>query len=1026
MFKRIFISILLLLASLAGYGQRHDSTGNYKDITPFRGGVAAVHLLQIPSDTMGIPGQSKKNTLAFQDDFLYIYNGAAYILLSSGSSSDTGAVTLGQLKDTLVNYTPLFRFMDSLVGIHGWAYSVFQPILGYTAENVLYKAIDFTVLDNFHYPTTSAVNTLLNTTLNGFYGKSQTDINIHDSVMSKVAISDTGIRFQSKYGSDTERANLYAALLQRLKLSDSTGLWVTLTQLKDSLLAHPGAVVSVNAKTGVVVLTTSDIPEGSSLYFTDVRVYNDSSVYLAYVKTLIGRKANYTDTGVIIASKAEVDSAVHNTRVWALATFLRSYTETDPVFIGSTAFYYTPIDSTHYNTAWLNYIVSGSYSGGTLTLTKNNGGTINVSGFGTGGGTMTSITFAAPFTGGTITTTGTVTIPAASNTVDGYLTHGDWINFNNKLSSYTETDPLFSSSTAFYYTPTDSSHYNTASQKWTATGSYSAGTITFTRNDGTTWTVTGIPNTAYGAGYAIVTSSGGTVFNLDTTIGLYFNDTLRTRYLATYNYVAQNYYTKTQSDARYLTSYTETDPIFGASVAKNITAIDTTHYNTAYNKYPTGVSFNTGTGLLTVTLNDGSTLTKNLDGRYLTSFSETDPVFLASIAFYLTATDTTHYNAAYNFYPTAAAFNTGSGVLTITRRDGSTITAALDGRYLTSYTETDPIYSVSIASYLTAVDTTHYNLGYQKYVVSGSYSSGTITYTRNDGTTFTVSGLYTGTTLYYQTVQAATTSQTQRSKLNFNAPFTVTDNSGNNSTDIAMASVVSAGVYGSASVNIIVTVNVFGVITGIATVNPTAAGATTVNVTPPLTGNGSVGSPISANPIPANSFWANTTVGTAVANAGIGYSTVATANTAMIRDGSGYGYSVIPPANDNSAKLAPTAYVDQYKTQVTTTTNATTMTPNTTITDDRSTVKIIITAQAGNITFANPTGTFADGQNIFIQLLDNGVARSISFGALYNPGTTVNGGVLPTVTTAGRTMLMQFTYSNNLSKYLFTGYANGY
>lgn len=50
-----------------------------------------------------------------------------------------------------------------------------------------------------------------------------------------------------------------------------------------------------------------------------------------------------------------------------------------------------------------------------------------------GGIGVTSITFTAPLTGGTITQTGTVSIPAASNTTNGYLTSADWTTFNSKL-----------------------------------------------------------------------------------------------------------------------------------------------------------------------------------------------------------------------------------------------------------------------------------------------------------------------------------------------------------------------------------------------------------------------------------------------------------------------------------------------------------------------------------------------------------------------------------------------------------------
>ncbi len=43
------------------------------------------------------------------------------------------------------------------------------------------------------------------------------------------------------------------------------------------------------------------------------------------------------------------------------------------------------------------------------------------------------------------------------------------------------------------------------------------------------------------------------------------------------------------------------------------------------NNYVSGMNFNTGTGILTLTRSGLSNLTQDLDGRYLTSYSETDP-----------------------------------------------------------------------------------------------------------------------------------------------------------------------------------------------------------------------------------------------------------------------------------------------------------------------------------------------------------------------------------------------------------------
>jgi len=101
--------------------------------------------------------------------------------------------------------------------------------------------------------------------------------------------------------------------------------------------------------------------------------------------------------------------------------------------------------------------------------------------------------------------------------------------------------------------------------------------------------------------------------------------------------------------------------------------------------YVTGHTFNTSTGLFESTLQSGSTVSVNLDGRYsLTGHTHVE---------YLTGyTDT-------NDYVTGGTFNTGTGNLTLTRLSGGTVVTNLDNRYsvtghthsqyLTGFTQTD-------------------------------------------------------------------------------------------------------------------------------------------------------------------------------------------------------------------------------------------------------------------------------------------------------------------------------------------------
>jgi hypothetical protein len=66
----------------------------------------------------------------------------------------------------------------------------------------------------------------------------------------------------------------------------------------------------------------------------------------------------------------------------------------------------------------------------------------------------------------------------------------------------------------------------------------------------------------------------------------------------------------------------------------------------------------------------------------------------------------------------SAAWNTGNGVLTLTRNDGSTIPVDLDNRYLQSYTETDTLQSVT-----TRGNSTSRNITISKSNTGAGYSS---------------------------------------------------------------------------------------------------------------------------------------------------------------------------------------------------------------------------------------------------------------------------------------------------------------
>lgn len=121
------------------------------------------------------------------------------------------------------------------------------------------------------------------------------------------------------------------------------------------------------------------------------------------------------------------------------------------------------------------------------------------------------------------------------------------------------------------------------------------------------------------------------------------------------------------------------------------------------NNYLSSLSWNSSTGVLTAMRNGLSDLTVNLDGRYLQSFTEVDGSTsnelqtLSIVGDQLTISNGNTItiptgsggSSDGNNYVTSAAFNTGNGNLTLTRNDGGTVIANLDGRYLQSFTELD-------------------------------------------------------------------------------------------------------------------------------------------------------------------------------------------------------------------------------------------------------------------------------------------------------------------------------------------------
>jgi hypothetical protein len=72
---------------------------------------------------------------------------------------------------------------------------------------------------------------------------------------------------------------------------------------------------------------------------------------------------------------------------------------------------------------------------------------------------------------------------------------------------------------------------------------------------------------------------------------------------------------------------------------------------------------------------------------------------------------------------------------------------------------------------------------------------------------------------------------------------------------------------------------------------------------------------------------------------------------------------------------------------------------------------VVITAQATGLTLDNPTGSWQQGQDLIIRIKDSGVSQNIT----YNAGYRAVGIVLPTATTANKTIYLGIIYNSDSS-----------
>jgi predicted heme/steroid binding protein len=251
------------------------------------------------------------------------------------------------------------------------------------------------------------------------------------------------------------------------------------------------SVTSVNGFTGAVTLTTTNISEGTNLYYLDSRAraaisltttgnsgaatYSNLTGVLNIPQYSIAGLGGVPDTRLLTINGTAYDLSAN--RTWSVGT-VTSIATSGPITggtitgSGTIGITQATISTNGYlsSTDWNTF--NNKQNAITLTTTGNNGSatlvgaTLNIPSYtlsGLGGvpdsrtltingtsydlsvnrtwsvGTVTSITFTGPLTGGTITGSGTVGITQASGSASGYLSSTDWTTFNNKQNALTLT-----------------------------------------------------------------------------------------------------------------------------------------------------------------------------------------------------------------------------------------------------------------------------------------------------------------------------------------------------------------------------------------------------------------------------------------------------------------------------------------------------------------------------------------------------------------------------------------------------------
>jgi predicted heme/steroid binding protein len=298
------------------------------------------------------------------------------------------------------------------------------------------------------------------------------------------------------------------------------------------------SVTSVNGFTGAVNLTTSNISEGTNLYFTDSRArsaisltttgnsgastYSNVTGILNVPQYSLAGLGGVPTTRTLTINGTALDLSAD--RSWSVGT-VTSIATSGPI-TGGTITGSGTIGITQSGTSSNGFLSSTDWNifnnkqaTISLTTTGNSGAStflsnvLNIPNYTLGGlggvpetrtitingtsfdlsanrtwsvGTVTSITFSGPLTGGTITGSGTVGILQASGSQGGFLSSTDWTTFNNKQNAISVTAPitLVGSTIAITQSGASSNGFLSSTDWNTFNGKQNAITLTTTGTSG--------------------------------------------------------------------------------------------------------------------------------------------------------------------------------------------------------------------------------------------------------------------------------------------------------------------------------------------------------------------------------------------------------------------------------------------------------------------------------------------------------------------------------------------------------------